>query len=84
MVNFQIEHQLVLVNEDYLLSNGNLHLFEEEYLRNQLIIHLHVDDDHQIPFYRMNEENDDNDLEIVILRFQIEILNTDKRSFHTW
>jgi hypothetical protein len=32
----------------------------------------------------MNEENDDNDLEIVILRFQIEILNTDKRSFHTW
>jgi len=29
----------------------------------------------------MNEENDDNELEIEILRFQIEILNTKKDLF---
>jgi len=78
VINFQIEHPLVLVNEDYLLSNENLRLFEEEYLQNQLIIDLHVDDDHRIPVYRMN---DDNDLEIEILRYQIEILKPKKDFF---
>lgn len=42
----------------FLLLQGNLHLFEQVYLQNQLKVLEHVDIDHPIQFDHMNEKID--------------------------
>ena len=55
----------------FLLWKENLHLFEEEYLQNQIEVLEHVDNDHPIRFDHMNEKidlvNEDNVVENEIL-----------------
>jgi hypothetical protein len=91
LVNVRFVHQPVLVNEDFLLSNENHHEFEEEDLRNLLIIDRLVDDLHQVQFYHMNEgndfENENNDWVIEILKLKNSFIKRRRRrdfSLPTW